>query len=577
LAAYQSIVAEPQAESMSTQAILPESGSLLMTLHFRSQHAMKALVLEVGKPPTGQLLRFDGTTQKLRCSGEGPPIEAGPISVHMTRALNGWSAKVNDTLISCASDDGVGRPAMTSGLRRVSIESAKVDNRQPSTGSLKPVGIGAVVGALFAGLLVGFKRFMPSLVIATGISGCAGLLFIGMDGAQLAETLRLIESSEDLLPLVFSGFASAAAIAIGLSIKLARSKGIVGALIPSLAFALGTAAIWPVIGAMGWLYTVFAGLSLGALVWVNVHPTRIRYYNLSALSLACALLGSTEVMVRYTHMGSLWNAADVYRGAGSISTLIEQFEGMASGVPSIYPAKGFPVALPPKQAERRVVCLGASSTGGAFQNDSLDEFYPARMAQMQPGGTETVNQGVGGWTSFHIRQFLDGYADAIDGDVWTIYLGVNENLPTPLPFAALYEAWKEGALTDELPALDSIRLYQALRLLARSIKPGGGVGVPPESLRENLVHIVKLAKERDVKVLLMSEGVRPDPRILWHYSTVMEQVAESSGSHVVYLDTASILDGVGSRAFIDSNHLTDLGHRTVATAVSDELTRLGWW
>ncbi len=57
----------------------------------------------------------------------------------------------------------------------------------------------------------------------------------------------------------------------------------------------------------------------------------------------------------------------------------------------------------------------------------------------------------------------------------------------------------------------------------------------------------------------------------------MEEVADSSGSNVVYLDTASILDSIGSRAFIDSNHLTDLGHRTVAKAISDELTRLDWW
>ena len=125
-----------------------------------------------------------------------------------------------------------------------------------------------------------------------------------MDGAQLAETLRLIESSEDWLPLWMSGFCSVFGAALWGSIHLARTRGFVWALGPSLAFTLGAGVVWGVIGAMGWLYAVFAGLSLGALVWVNVHPTRLRYYNLSALSLAVALMGSTEVMVRYTHMGS---------------------------------------------------------------------------------------------------------------------------------------------------------------------------------------------------------------------------------------------------------------------------------
>jgi hypothetical protein len=57
----------------------------------------------------------------------------------------------------------------------------------------------------------------------------------------------------------------------------------------------------------------------------------------------------------------------------------------------------------------------------------------------------------------------------------------------------------------------------------------------------------------------------------------MEEVAEESGADVVYLDTAALLDDVGDRAFIDSNHLTDLGHRTVATAITQELSKQGWW
>ena len=247
-----------------------------------------------------------------------------------------------------------------------------------------------------------------------------------------------------------------------------------------------------------------------------------------------------------------------------------------SAVPSIYPAKGFPVALPPKRASKRVVCLGASSTGGAFQNDSLDEFYPARLAQLQTTNTEVVNQGVGGWTSFHIRQFLDGYADNIDGDVWTIYLGVNENLPTPMPFADLYEAWKNDSLSEGIAVLDKIRLYQAFRLFALISARRRGRSPTRVSPRQPPPH-------RRTRAGAWGEGAADErgreagPRILWHYSVVMKEVAEESGVDVHYIDVAARLDEVGDRAFIDSNHLTDLGHRSVADLMAKNLTALGWW
>jgi hypothetical protein len=187
-----------------------------------------------------------------------------------------------------------------------------------------------------------------------------------------------------------------------------------------------------------------------------------------------------------------------------------------------------------------------------------------------------VNQGVGGWTSFHIRKFLDGHADSLNAEVWTLFLGVNEKMPTRMSFADLYDAWLSGGLGQPFSALDNIRLFQGLRLLIRGMQPGAGAGVPPEDFQENLEHIITLAQQRGAKVLLMSEGVRPDHQILWRYAEVMDQVA-GSNDHVQYLDTATTLDGVGDRAFIDSNHLTETGHRTMARAMWTELNRLQWW
>ena len=321
---------------------------------------------------------------------------------------------------------------------------------------------------------------------------------------------------------------------------------------------------------MGWLYAVFAGLSLGALVWVNVHPTRLRYYNLSALSLrgAHGLDGGDGPLhahgVAVECSGRLpWRRFHQHAHRA--------VRGHEERRPSIYPAKGFP-ALPPKRASKRVVCLGVLH-GWRFQNDS-DEFYPA-LTQLQTPPRSSTRALVGGpastFASFWMA--MRTTSTAMCGPS----TGVNENLPTPMPFADLYEAWKNDSLSEGIAVLDKIRLYQALRLFARSFRPGGGVGVPPESLRDNLRHIVGLAQARGVKVLLMSEGVRPDPRILWHYSVVMKEVAEESGVDVHYIDVAARLDEVGDRAFIDSNHLTDLGHRSVADLMAKGLTALGWW
>jgi len=576
LSAYQSFVADAPAEKLSVELTLPQSGRALITPHYRAQHATTALVLEVGAVPAGMHLQLDGVGQALKCTGSAPILEPGRIAVSLTRSATGWTAAVGEHTITCAASDGPGQPAVTAGLRRIGIHALSSGEASQGGPGGSALAKGAGVGLVWCALLLGIARFSNPIATAMAIGACAGWVLIPIDGARLAEILRLIQVAEDRLALTFGFFVAAVCGAIGLCIRLSRTHKPVVAVLPGLGLTLGVAAVWPVIGAMGWLYTVFAGLSLGGLVWVNVHPGRVRYYNTAALGLALALMGSSEVMIRYTHVGSLWNAADTHHGAGSMGTLIEQFEGMKSGVHSVYPSKGFPVKLPRKNAPLRVACLGASSTGGAFQNDSLDEFYPARLSHMRPAGSEIVNQGVGGWTSFHIRTFLDGHADTLDSEVWTIYLGVNENLPTRMSFSDLHAAWKSGGLQQGFDALDNIRLFQGLRLMARGMQPGAGAGVPPDELRDNLIHIVSLARARGVKVLLMSEGVRPDPRILWHYADVMSEVAES-GNDVAYLDTASVLDAVGDRAFIDSNHLTDLGHRTVAAAMKAELDRLGWW
>jgi lysophospholipase L1-like esterase len=547
---------------------------MVLSLDNNIQGRTPALVIEAGERPTGVMTEPSGPDTPLRCSGALEPTKSGQIQVSVEQNDRGWTATLGGQKLSCMSPSTGGTPSITSGLRRISIDSITSNKTSSGPGKESAI-IGLGITITWFALSLAMRRFTASGPLAVSIGAGCGAALLPVDGAWFAETLRFIEVAGDRLPIVVGAIIGCGILAILLSIHLARYRLSFLAVAPTMGFTIFVAQHWGMSASTGWLYAVAAGAILGALVWVNVHAQRVRLYNPISLVLALCLMGCIEVMTRFSPVGPLWNAVDNQRGAGSMQTLIEQFESLEAGVHTWYPAKGYPVALKAKQAEQRIACVGASSTGGAFQNDSLNQFYPARLAEDMPSTVEVVNQGVGGWTSFHIRIFLENHIDSIEADILTIYLGVNENLPTPVPFADLYSMYKAGNLTQHSTVLDSVRLYQGLRLLARGLRPGGGAGVSPQALEDNLQAIANLAQSRNMKVLLMSEGVRPDPRILWHYAEAMNTVADSN-THVQYLDTASMLDEVGTGIFIDSNHLTDRGHRIVASAMKVELENLGW-
>lgn len=575
LAAYQSFVAIDSTDRTEVSGTLPEGGRLAVTLHHRPADTTSALVITTGESPRGVRMQLDGAGQALNCTGQMNPVAPGPFRLSMARTAQGWAATMAGQTLQCTSPDSVGHPSVTAGLRRVSIDGMSVSKRPLSAPGMQAIGVG--IGVSLTGLLglLGLARLRPRTGVAVALSALIGLPILLIDGARLAEALRLIGARDDWLPLTISLTAMALTLSIGLAASFA-ARSWRTAVIPTLVFAALVGMVWSVSGIAGWAYTVGFGAVLGGLVWVQMHAVSLKHYNLISLGLTCALIGALEVMVRFSAVGNVWNASNTQQGAGSTATLIEQFEALEAGQYTFYPAKGFPVRLASKQASRRIVCLGASSTGGAFQNDSLNDFYPALLNQLTPEGTEVVNQGVGGWNSFHVRQFIDGHADRLDGEVWTIYLGVNENLPTAMSFSALYDAWKAGDLTERTRALDNIRLFQGLRLLVRGLRPGGGAGVSSDELKDNLGHVIEIAEQRGVNVLLMSEGVRPDPRVLWHYYEVMNELA-TEHSNASFLDTAAILDRYNDKAFIDTNHLTPNGHTRVARAMDAELRRLGWY
>lgn len=338
----------------------------------------------------------------------------------------------------------------------------------------------------------------------------------------------------------------------------------------------------PLAGRPALIGAVVAGTAASVLLWANVNATRVRALN--AISLVCVALAmcGLEIAARYSPAGAAWSGTagrlapdDIY---GWVPVAEGEFGALEDGTPSTYPDSGNPVAIPPKDGRFRIVAMGGSTTGGAFQNDDLDDFYPARMAELLGPDVAVLNQGVGGWTTWHIRQYLERNLEALAPDVLTLYVGHNDLLtPVPAPYSQLYADWRRPSWTRSiLNGLGQSALYQGFRYLLVSFRPAGErVAVPLDEAEQNLRAIVDQVASRGGKVLLASEGLSPDPGPLQPYNQRMESLARER-PEVVYLDVASLLhDGDPPALFLDDCHLTASGHALVAAAMVEAMRASG--
>ncbi len=327
---------------------------------------------------------------------------------------------------------------------------------------------------------------------------------------------------------------------------------------------------------------MLAGSAAALLLWANVNAARARWLNLSSLGSLAVLVFGVELTLRNVPAGQAWGGGgarlapdDIY---GWVPTAEAEFQAMKEGQASDYPSSGNPVALAPPDGRPRIVAMGGSTTGGAFQNDDLSEFYPAKLDGMLEGRAQVLNQGVGGWTTWHIRRFVERNLDALAPDVLILYVGHNDLLtPVPRPYSQLYAAWDSpGLATRAARSLGSLRIFGALRYLLTSLRsPGDRVAVPLPEARENLRAILAQITGRGGRALLASEGLAPDPGPLLEYNRMMAELAASTPG-VGYRDLASLLHEQDSAAvFLDDCHLSGLGHEIVAQALQEALLAEG--
>ncbi len=596
----------------------------------------RALALRTGQAPRVETLRPGERARVAECTGSLPVPGPEAYAVAWTRTATGDRFESGGQAIECPGGENAGWFSVVSGLHRVRISAISLEGTAvPAPQAAWIAWASSTVGALLAAGLAAAELAagVPPWAVALAVLPlCLGPWVQAANLAGLREALRIVDLRVQrfplLLGLVGSGTIRAATYGVWLSTSGASGRstwalgaGLVAlaaasvvasggwAWVPAATLAAGAGAIlaagllrlasrerlpWAAIAASaagmaavgGWsawsvdarglaaLWCVLVGVGGGCLVQLTVHAPKLRAYNLASLAVAAFVGVGLEMAVRSTSAGQMWDAGSAVHSAGDITTLAAQLDTLAASKYETYPSAGFPVEPPPKTHAVRVVCMGGSSTAGAYQNSDIREFYPALMPTHLPGDVEVVNQGTGGWNTLHMALFAASNFASLQPDVVTVYAGVNEVVQVPVPYRELYTQWKSGGLHGGAGWLREVRLFQGLRSVVQALRPAV-VAVPPEDTSANLSALIASARAQHARVLLLSEAVQPRPEAFDPYWAVMRGLADGS-SDVVFYDTAEAMRPLGGAAFLDQNHLSPTGHARLAELVAAELTRLGW-
>jgi lysophospholipase L1-like esterase len=495
----------------------------------------------------------------------------------------------------CRGSVPPGSFSLGSGLRRIQVFSAEVAS---GTGAPTAVGFGGSprgpeprwVVALALALAAAFAAPLPTGARAQGLRArlrqptWRGLVLAGLpllawpffgarDPVLIAQSLRLLHlPSAFVVPTLLLPASAAIALATlawhrGLGLALGALGGAIIVLAAGLAL-LG----WPP-DAPGILFLTAGGVPIALLAWLNRRGPRGT--SLLSLALCGVIAGWVELGLRQTRLREEWcNTPNLERAERTLYLLTEERRYRD------YPDEGFPVEPPPRNPSlRRLVALGGSSTGGAFQMDDLGLFWPARLGErLAAQGWEVVNQGVGGWNSLHVRLYLESDIARLDPDLLVLYLGHNDLEPTTLTTRQAWDRYRSrrGWVARASGLFGRSRALSGLRnaLLAAAGRRGT-VAVPPEDARENLIAIVQTAQAHGARVLLVTEGYDPDPAPMAAYGALLSEVATAHGA--LWLDGAGLLHAAGSPdLFIDDCHLSIQGHRVLADGIADTLDRAGW-
>jgi lysophospholipase L1-like esterase len=580
------LVGPPGADRVTAVVQVPPGGTLEVGVQLQSGPAGVHLGRQ-GTPAARAFQRNGPRGRWLDCDGTLPSVDDRPVEVSVRAEPAALRVSVAGTAVRCAIGPGRPRSAfLRAGLLRTRVLSLDGRDAPGPSAPLRAlaVGIGATLAVLLGRLTArrgihGAVLALAPLVLVTPLTG--------LDARAVLQSLR-VQAQEPRIWLMSAPLALSCALLSGLLVlrgaradRPARSVGFgagVAAVLAALArpespFAVGAAAA--------------VGLLLATVVVVNVR--RPPGFNAMSLALCALTLVAAEAGLRATATGRSW-AGIPSREEGALR---QEYAALTvERTYTTYPSRGYPVEPRPRGSGTRIVALGGSSTGGAFQNDDLDQFWPAlveRRLRSQGADVEVVNQGVGGWTTLHIRRYVEAALEAVDPDVAVLYVGHNDRFtPSPVPYATLFGAWEDRPAARASRLLSDVRLYQGLRFLVSTLTGrGAGVAVPLEHARDNVHAIVARLRAAGARVLLVREAVAIGGDLLHPYGQMLCDVgASGSGSpggpsspdtDVACLDAAGPLeDPLAGRMFLDNVHLNPAGHERLSELVADALAQRGW-
>lgn len=306
---------------------------------------------------------------------------------------------------------------------------------------------------------------------------------------------------------------------------------------------------------------------------------------LSGSGVAMALLAgllSLEIGTRYSDTGERWlrDLGYAYATMAALSSeeqrrlvqLQEEYSVFEAGEFQVYPTAAFPVKFTEKGERPRIVAMGGSSTGGAYQMDDLSQFYPALLETRLDGRYEVLNQGVGGWTSYHIRRYLQGYMERLQPDILTLYISNNDAAKhLPADIESIYERLDvRSSQPPRISLFGPLRSVQNLVWLSERV-----AAVPPEKMGKNIAQIVNLIPESKRRILLMTELNHPDSSRLRHHHQRLVQMAEDLEGVEIW-DGRKALPESSDDLFLDQVHLSEDGHAWLSQLLMERLDALGW-
>ena len=636
LSRFEGLVREGGVGTLEVMADIPDPGEIQIyvdTPDARSLGGPSVVVRRGGRASGAVVVEPGRGEQVLPCTGDAGAAATGPTTITVRIGPDGFEADTPGGTLTCGGRHRGGGVGVGSGLGRIRVRSLDVDQvpaEQPPGSGVPGAALGAVIALLTGGLLAWLGVSTAGIAIALAPLFLSALL-MGDDPTPVYELARVphregvwqIAGLAGLAPTLLTvltavawslagRFANASArawgtgaiaglLAAGLVARgpqgfdpmaggallgvlglitgaarlLSRGPSPASALAATATLALGGALLgMPVDAGVGRLYAALVFVCIGGVVWLTRHAPRVRLYNLAAFAAAAGSLGALEIAVRWTELGSRWNGRSSEQ-SGSADTVISQFEALEAGDFTDYPSAGFPARYSPRAAPVRIVSMGGSSTGGAFQNDDLADFYPARLDALVRPQAEVVNQGAGSWNSFHVRAYGEHWLPQADADIVTVYLSVNEAQLAPVTYRELHRRWQDGRLRTTPGLLSGLRLIHGMRYLSRGLRRAGEFAVPPDHFEDNLRDLSTRVTGSGGRVLLMPEAAYPSAETFASYRARMITVAEDIDG-VEFLDTSALLADGGAAFFLDQNHLTAAGHTALAAAMRDEMERLGW-